>query len=166
ARLQDPDQNQGNNQVFRANAIYSKHASDPVALNFYMEAKGTDGSAGVVQTSACYGAVHSVCCMCVVQTGHAEPTYNGNAYIKGYDLTSDREPFVAGATAFRNARDHDKHPDADDALQQHDAEYSNYADEETCPLVFDSAYARTKTRKSESILNSIGSGRSFEKLYI
>lgn len=213
ARLQGLDQKLRDDQVFRANVIPTKHASVPVAVNFYMEAKGPDGSAAVVKTQACYGAVHGVRGMNVVQTGHADPTYDGNAYtlsstyhagtgtlqlyvhhatspttpsgrpeyhmtqLKGYALTSDRETFVAGATAFRNATELAQRyrdnfiaaanarasqtgattaevlgaPDGgaangydtsnsdgyntrlDDALQQHVAESSNYAGEETLP---------------------------------
>ncbi|KAL7917158.1 hypothetical protein ACQKWADRAFT_61989 [Trichoderma austrokoningii] len=81
ALLNDLNQVIKNDQGVRSTVIPTKHATVPVAPNFYMEAKGPGGSAAVAQRQACYDGAHGARAMHALQNyGEAEPTYDGNAY--------------------------------------------------------------------------------------
>ncbi|KID95607.1 hypothetical protein MAJ_08466, partial [Metarhizium majus ARSEF 297] len=143
------------------------------ALQNYGEAEPTyDGNAYAFSSTYHDGQLKLFAHHATAPTQDGRPEYH-MTQLKGYALTSDRETFVAGATAFRNARDlaqshrnsfikaantrasqagvsgradveapdedptydpdsvnHDSYDDwqdADEALQQHVAETSNYA---------------------------------------
>ncbi|POS73710.1 hypothetical protein DHEL01_v207901 [Diaporthe helianthi] len=108
--------------------------------NFFVEAKGPDGSAAVMTRQARYhGAVGARAMHSLQNYGEEEPAYNGKAYtysstyhdgqlklythhltapttaggqpeyhmnqLQAYSLTSNRETFIQGASAYRNLRD-------------------------------------------------------------
>lgn len=123
--------------------VPAKHENDPVAPNFFLEAKAPSGSALVVENQACYDGAHGARAIHALQNyGRTESTdnYDGNAYaysstyhsggtlrlyahhvtaptgpgekaeyhmtqLRSFAMTDSRKAFVAGATAFRNARD-------------------------------------------------------------
>ncbi|KAB5536099.1 hypothetical protein GE09DRAFT_1176609 [Coniochaeta sp. 2T2.1] len=119
--------------------IPTKHATVPVAPNFFLEAKAPKGAADVLKRQACYDGAYGARVMNALQNyGEEEPGFDGNAYtysstyhagtlklyahhvtppiapgarpeyhmtqVKAFAMTSDRDTFVQGATAFRNAR--------------------------------------------------------------
>lgn len=120
--------------------IPTKHASAPVAPNFFLETKAPSGGADVGLRQALHnGAIGARAIHTLQNYGAEEPPFDGNAYsysstyhdgtlklyahhvtsptvpggrpeyhmtqVRGFAMTSDRETFVQGATAFRNARD-------------------------------------------------------------
>ncbi|CAN8099326.1 unnamed protein product [Discula destructiva] len=120
--------------------VPSTAVDKPIAPNFFLEAKGPDGSAAVMMRQARYdGAVGARAIHSLQNYGQEELVYNGKpctytityhngqlqlfahhtttpkipngrpeyhmTQLKAYAVTSDRETFVQGATAFRNARD-------------------------------------------------------------
>lgn len=120
--------------------IPTKHATVPVAPNFFLEAKAPQGTPGVLKRQACYDGAYGARAMHALQNyGEEEPGFDGNAYsysstyqagtlklyahhvtpptapagrpeyhmtqVSAFALTSNRDAFVQGATAFRNARD-------------------------------------------------------------
>ncbi|KAL2262699.1 hypothetical protein VTK26DRAFT_406 [Humicola hyalothermophila] len=128
--------------------IPTKHASAPVAPNFFLETKAPRGGADVAQRQAMLDGAIGARAMHVLQNYSKEkPAYDGNAYtysstyhagtltlyvhhatpptvhggraeyhmtqVNAFAMTSDRDTFVRGATAFRNARDNaQKHRDS------------------------------------------------------
>lgn len=140
--LRDLSEAVRNDEGLRSKIIPTKHSSVPVAMNFYLEAKGPHGDASVAQMQACYVGAYGARAMHAMQNyGVTEPVYDGNAYtysstyhpttgtlqiyahhvtppttashrpgyhmtqLRAFALTSDRETFIAGVTAFRNVRD-------------------------------------------------------------
>ncbi|KAI3317910.1 hypothetical protein HD806DRAFT_550099 [Xylariaceae sp. AK1471] len=109
--------------------IPTKHADDPVAANFFLEANDPNGDAYVARRHACYDGAYGARAMHSLQNyGKEEPIYDNNAYtfsstyyagtgtlrLYAHHPTApttsagrpdDREALVEGATAFRNARD-------------------------------------------------------------
>lgn len=121
--------------------IPTKHASAPVAPNFFLETKAPGGSADVALRQVLHdGAIGTRAMHALQNHGAEEPAFDGNAYtysstyhagtgtlqlyahhvapptaparrpeyhmtqVKAFAMTSDRDTFVQGATAFRNAR--------------------------------------------------------------
>lgn len=121
--------------------IPTKHASAPVAPNFFLETKAAKGGADVALRQALYdGSIGARAMHALQNYGAEEPACDGNAYtysstyhagtatlqlyahhpaaptapgsgpeyhmtlVKAFAMTSDRDTFVQGATAFRNAR--------------------------------------------------------------
>ncbi|GJN70045.1 hypothetical protein PLICBS_004097 [Purpureocillium lilacinum] len=65
----------------RLMVIPTKHSSVPVAPNFFLEAKGPDGSSAMAQRQACYDGAYGVRAIHTLQNyGETEPRYDGNAY--------------------------------------------------------------------------------------
>ncbi|KAK4184037.1 hypothetical protein QBC35DRAFT_525769 [Podospora australis] len=61
--------------------IPTKHASVPVAPNFFLEAKAPKGAADVLKRQACYDGAYGARAMHALQNyGEEEPAYDGNAY--------------------------------------------------------------------------------------
>lgn len=61
--------------------IPTKHATVPVAPNFFFEAKGPDGTAGVVKRQACYDGAYGARAMQALRNyGEEDPGFDGNAY--------------------------------------------------------------------------------------
>jgi hypothetical protein len=120
--------------------IPTRHASAPVAPNFFLEVKAPKGGSDVALRQALHnGAIGTRAMHALKNYGAEEPTFDGNAYtysstyhgghlqlyahhvtpptapdgrpeyhmtqLKGFSMLSDRDAFVQGATAFRNARD-------------------------------------------------------------
>ncbi|KIE02323.1 hypothetical protein MAJ_01981, partial [Metarhizium majus ARSEF 297] len=122
--------------------IPTKHVNIPAVPNFFLEAKGPNGSAFIAEKQACYDGAYGARAMHALQNyQETEPMYDGNAYtysstyhagtgtlqlyahhvtapttserqpeyhmtqLRSFGMTDSRETFVAGAAAFRNARD-------------------------------------------------------------
>ncbi|KAH8598571.1 hypothetical protein B0O99DRAFT_683966 [Bisporella sp. PMI_857] len=61
--------------------IPTGHRTAPVAPNFFLEAKGPEGSAGVAKRQACYDGALGARAMHKLQSyRESEPVYDGNAY--------------------------------------------------------------------------------------
>ncbi|KAI0399450.1 hypothetical protein F4802DRAFT_37074 [Xylaria palmicola] len=84
AHLQNIDEqirDKDDHQSLYSSITPSKHPSIPVAPNFFLEAKGPDGSAAVAQRQACYDGAYGARAMHSLQNyGEEEPAYDGNAY--------------------------------------------------------------------------------------
>ncbi|KAK0655278.1 hypothetical protein B0T16DRAFT_450991 [Cercophora newfieldiana] len=60
--------------------IPTRNARHPVAPNFFLGAKGPDGSASVAKRQACYDGAYGARAMQALQGYGSEPAYDGNAY--------------------------------------------------------------------------------------
>ena len=60
--------------------IPTKHPTEPVAPNMFMEAKGEKGSAAVMKRQACYDGAYGARAMHSLQNYGEEPVYDNNAY--------------------------------------------------------------------------------------
>ncbi|KID88660.1 hypothetical protein MAJ_11036, partial [Metarhizium majus ARSEF 297] len=70
-----------NDDEVRQRVIPTKHASVPVAANFFIEAKGPDGNASVAQRQACYDGAYGARAMHTLQNyGTSNESYDGKAY--------------------------------------------------------------------------------------
>ena len=68
-------------QDLNSQLVPSTNHSYPAAPNFFLEAKGPDGSAAVKTRQACYdGALGARAMQALQNYGQIEPTYNNNAY--------------------------------------------------------------------------------------
>ncbi|KAG6007695.1 hypothetical protein E4U21_005656 [Claviceps maximensis] len=69
------------NHEIRQRIIPSKHTDAPVAMNFFMEAKGSEALVMTAKRQACYyGAYGARAMNCLQNYGKAQPEYDGNAY--------------------------------------------------------------------------------------
>jgi len=120
--------------------VPSSSTNLPIVPNFFLEAKGPNGSLAVAQRQACHDGAIGARAMHSLQTyGQSEPVYDNNLcaisttyhggtfkmyshsvaqpngpdtrpeyymhQLKTYGMTSDKETFLKGATAFKNAMD-------------------------------------------------------------
>lgn len=88
AWLRDLNEPLRRDQGLTRHVIPTKHPDVPIAPNFFLEAKGGDGSATVVHLQACYDGAYGARAMSALQNyGNVEPIYdeNGYAFSSTYD---------------------------------------------------------------------------------
>lgn len=95
-----------NNDEVKKKVIPTKHYGVPVAVNFFMEAKGRDGSPLVAQRQVCYfGAYGARAMNCLQNYGKSQKEYDGNAYTftsTYHPATRTLELYAHHVTAPRN----------------------------------------------------------------